>query len=191
MLRIVGIKIEVRGLENLPTTPCLIASKHQSAWDTAIFFSLIPGAAIVAKVEMLKLPVFGWYMKKLEEIPIDRSAGGAALRKMVRAAKVALSKGRSIIIFPEGTRVNIDTTKKFQPGVFALYKMLDVPVVPVALNSGYFWPRNSRIRKPGTMVLEFLPPISVGMNRNDFMKKLEQTINNTSDKLLTEARHDQ
>jgi len=189
LLWIAGIKVEIRGLENLPKTPCLIASKHQSAWDTSIFFSILPGAAVVTKVEMLKVPVFGWFMKKLEEIPIDRSAGGAALRIMVRAAKVALSKKRSIIIFPEGTRVNIDTKKKYHPGVYALYKMLDVPVVPVALNSGYFWPSNSQIRRPGTIVLEFLPPISGKMTRDDFMKRLEQDINRTSKKLLKETGH--
>ena len=189
LLKVAGIKVEFRGLENIPPTPCLIASKHQSAWDTTVFFSIIPKAAIVAKKEMLKLPIFGWYMKKLEEIPIDRSAGGGALRVMVRASKVALSKGRYIIIFPEGTRVNINHKKNFQPGVYALYSMLNVPVVPVALNSGYFWPRDTHIRKPGTMVLEFLPPISGKMTREDFMKKLEGEMNRATEKLLKEARH--
>jgi len=176
-------------MHNIPATPCLIASKHQSVWDTTVFFSIIPRAAIVAKKELLKLPVFGWYMKKLEEIPIDRSAGGAALREMVRASRKALAKGRYIIIFPEGTRVNINEKKKFQPGVYALYSMLNIPVVPVALNSGYFWPRHSKIRKSGTLVLEFLPPISGKMNKEEFMNKLEGEMNKATKKLLSEAGH--
>ena len=189
LLKIAGIKVEFRGVENIPSTPCLIASKHQSAWDTTVFFSIIPKASIVVKKELLKLPIFGWYLKKLEEIPIDRSAGGAALREMVRASKVALGKGRHIIIFPEGTRINISKKKKFQPGVYALYSMLNVSVVPVALNSGYFWPRHTHIRKPGTIVLEFLPPISGKMTKEDFMKKLEGSMNRATEKLLKETGH--
>jgi len=189
LLKIVGIRIEVRGTHNIPDKPCLIACKHQSAWDTSVFFSIIPGSAIVAKKELLKLPLFGWYMKKLEEIPIDRSAGGAALREMIRASKKALAKGRHIIIFPEGTRVNIDEKRNFQTGVYALYNMLNIPVVPVALNSGYFWPRHSKIKHSGTIILEFLPPISGRIGKKEFMTKLENKMNKATENLLNEARH--
>ncbi len=188
LLWIAGMRVEVRGLENIPDSPCLISSKHQSAFDTVVFFSILPKAAIVYKKELLGLPIFGWYLKKIEEIPIDRSAGGAALKEMVRAAKTALGKGRSIIIFPEGTRVDIGKKKVFQPGIYALFKMLNVPVVPVALNSGYFWPRRQFLKKPGTIVLEFLPPILGAMKKEAFMTRLENEMEAATTKLLAEAR---
>ena len=187
LLAIAGIKVEYRGLENLPKEPCLIACKHQSAWDTTVFFSLRKKAAIVVKKELLKVPVFGWYLKKIREIPIDRSAGGSALKEMVRASREALSQGRSIIIFPEGTRVGITETRKYQPGVYALYSMLKAPIVPVALNSGVFWPRRKFLRKPGTIVLEFLPVIKGGLSKEVFMKRLEDDIEGTTKKLVAAA----
>lgn len=188
LLVIAAIRVEYRGLENIPDTPFLIASKHQSAWDTSVFFSLIPKAAVVCKKELLGLPVFGWYLKKLEEITIDRAGGGAALKQMVREARTAVGKGRSILIFPEGTRVGINDKRTFHPGVYALYSMLGVAVVPVALNSGFFWPRHKFLRNPGTIVLEFLPPITTKMNREDFMARLEKEMNSATEKLIREAR---
>ena len=187
VLWVAGMRVEFRGLENIPDRPCLISSKHQSAFDTIVFFSILPKAAIVCKKELLELPIFGWYMKKIEEIPIDRSAGGAAIKEMVRASKKALGKGRSIIIFPEGTRVDVSKTKEFQPGIYALYKMLKVPVVPVALNSGYFWPSGQFLKKPGTIVLEFLPPIPADLEKESFMNSLENEMNSATEKLITEA----
>ena len=188
LLVIAGIQVEFRGLENLPDTPFLIASKHQSAWDTSVFFSLIPKAAVVCKKELLGLPVFGWYLRKLEEITIDRAGGGAALKQMVREARKAVGKGRSILIFPEGTRVSISDKGTFHPGIYALYSMLGVPVVPVALNSGFFWPRHQFLKNPGTIVLEFLPPITKKMKKEAFMARLEKEMNSATERLLREAR---
>ena len=184
LLPLAGIRVEIRGAENIPKEPCLIASKHQSAWDTTIFFAITKKAAIIVKKELLWLPIFGWYLTKLQEIPIDRSAGGAALKIMVRAAKQALSNGRSLIIFPEGTRVAVSQKKTYQPGVYALYSMLKVKAVPTALNSGVFWPRRKFMKTPGTIVIEFLPPIEKGLSKEAFMTRLENDIETTTDKLI-------
>ena len=187
LLPIAGIGVEIRGREHIPNEPCLIASKHQSAWDTMIFFSITKKAAIIVKKELLWVPIFGWYLTKLQEITIDRSAGGSALKKMVRAGKQALLKGRSIIIFPEGTRVAVSQKKKYQPGVYALYSMLDVEALPVALNSGVFWPRRKFMRNPGTIVLQFLPPIKKGLSKEEFMTRLENDIETATDKLIADG----
>lgn len=183
-----GLKIEIRGLENIPETPVLIASKHQSAWDTTIFFKTVPKVAVVLKKELLGIPVFGWYLRKMEQIPIDRSAGAGALKKMIRFGKKAVSKNRSILIFPEGTRIPVDKTGTYHPGVYALYSMLDLPAVPVALNSGLFWPRRKFTKIPGTIIIEFLPQIPTGLGKKAFLKRLEHDIETATRKLVREAR---
>ena len=175
-----GLRHEVRGREHLPEGAVLIAAKHQSAWDTIIFSILLWDHAFVLKRELLWVPLFGLYLARAGLIAVDRRGGAKALRKVVADARKAAALGRPIVIFPEGTRVAPDQHRPYQPGVAALYKQLGLPVVPVALNSGLFWRRRSFLKQPGTITLEFLPPIAPGLPRKEFLAQLEQMIEGRS-----------
>ncbi len=185
---VLGMKIRVRGLENIPEGAALVASKHQSAWDTAVFFIFFPRAVYVLKEELLKLPLWGRYALKYGAVAVDRSGGGAALKKMLSETKSHLANGRSVIIFPEGTRVPPGRHHHFHPGVAAIYKSVDAPTVPVALNSGLFWGKRSiGMKRPGTITIEFLPVIEPGLDRRTFMESLQNSINDATDRLEAEA----
>ncbi len=189
MLRgICGLDHEIRGLANLPSGPCMIAAKHQSAWDTLIFPLLVDGPGYVYKRELRMIPLFGWYLTQAGCIPIDRAGGPKALRRMIEHARRSLEQGRTIIIFPEGTRVAPGARHPYHPGVAALYRQLNVPVVPVAVNSGSFWGRRALAKRPGHIVLEFLPPIPPGQDRREFSAELERRIEEASNALLAEVR---
>lgn len=184
---IVGLTYEVRGLENLPQGACIVAAKHQSAWDTMVFHSLLADPAVVLKRELLRIPIYGSYARKVGMIPIDRSAGASALREMLRVAQARAEAGRPIVIFPEGTRVAPGERRRLHAGVAALYGRLGVPVVPVALNSGLFWGRQAFMKRPGRILLEFHPPIPPGLSRAEFIARLETAIQDGSDRLALEA----
>jgi len=183
-LRIIcGISHEIRGLENIPDTPCIIAAKHQSAWDTFAFVTFIADAAYVIKQELTRIPVYGWLLIKAAMVPVDRAAGAKALRNMIRTARSRMAAGRHIVIFPEGTRTAPGQRRSYLPGVAALYSQLGVPVVPVALNSGLFWPRRAFLKRPGHIVVEILPPIPSGLPRREFMERLQSAIEDASVRL--------
>lgn len=182
-----GLKYRVLGRENLPDGPVLLAAKHQSAWETIIFSILLWDHSFVLKQELLRLPLFGLYLARAGLIPVDRQGGSKALRKMVAAARRVVAAGRPIVIFPEGTRVAPDQHRPYHPGVAALYTQLDIPVVPVALNSGLYWRRKSFWKMPGTITLEYLPAIPPGQPRRVFLDKLEQAIEGRSRALLAEG----
>ncbi|GAB4356497.1 MAG: lysophospholipid acyltransferase family protein [Kiloniellaceae bacterium] len=182
-----GLRYRVVGRENLPEGAVLIAAKHQSAWDTIIFSLLLWDHSFVLKQELTRIPLFGLYLIRAGLIPVDRKGGAKALRKMVAAAKAAAALGRPIVIFPEGTRVAPEQHRPYQPGVAALYGQLQVPVVPVALNSGVFWRRNSFWKRPGTITLEFLPAIEPGLQRREFLDRLEAAIEGRSRALAAAA----
>jgi 1-acyl-sn-glycerol-3-phosphate acyltransferase len=184
---LVGIRYEIRGCNNIPAGPVLIAAKHQSAWDTMIFHIIANDPAVVMKAELLKIPIYGWYCRHSRMIPIDRDTGSKAIRAMVDAAKAAAAEARPIIIFPQGTRVAPGVEAPYLPGIAALYRQLSIPVVPVALNSGVFWSRQSIRHKPGTIVLEYLAVIEPGLNRKDFMARLEAAIEPASNRLAETA----
>ncbi|MCC7260455.1 MAG: 1-acyl-sn-glycerol-3-phosphate acyltransferase [Alphaproteobacteria bacterium] len=171
-----GIRYEVRNPERLPATPCIIASKHQSAWETIAFWALTDFPVFILKKELLSLPFFGWHLKKLGMVAIDRKAGAGALKQMIKDSKAALEKGYSLVIFPEGTRTAPGTRKPYQRGIVGLYRALNVPVAPVALNSGTCWSRNAFVKYPGTVTVEFLPPIAPGLDADAFMQQLESDI---------------
>lgn len=177
------ITYEVRGLENIPKGAALIASKHQSAWDTVIFWALLDRPAYVLKRELIFFPVFGWYLLLLKNIYIDRKSGTAAMKKMLRQANERASEGRPIVIFPEGTRTLPGSSSVYHPGVAALYQNLKIPVVPVALNSGYLWQKNAFIKKPGLITIEFLENITPGMKSRDFLARLQNVIEDKCQKL--------
>lgn len=177
----------VRGLENLPSGPCIIASKHQSTWETMAFTHVFCDGAFVLKRDLFYIPVVGWMMWRARNIGIDRAAGPSALRSILRDARRALDAGRPILIFPEGTRTAIGAELPYQPGVAALYTQLKVPVVPVALNSGLFWGRRTFIKKAGTIDVEVLPPIAAGLTRAEFMRTLHDRIETATERLVDHA----
>ena len=172
----VGLRHEVRGREYQPKGAAIVASKHQSAWDTIVFFLLHERLVYVLKAELLLIPLIGWYLARVGMIAIDRRGGARALRSMVNRARQAIAAGHTIVIFPEGTRTAPGAKRPYQPGVAALYAQLGLPVVPVALNSGRYWRRRGFIKRPGTIVLEYLPPIPPGLDRETFTATLEARI---------------
>lgn len=188
LLRLIcGTRMEVRGHEKLLPGPVIVAAKHQAAWDTFALISLMRDPALVMKAELLSVPVYGWFCRKFGMIPIKRELGASALRQMVREARGRASQGREILIFPEGTRRPPDAPPDYKPGVLLLYEDLKLPVCPLALNSGVFWPRHSKLRYPGTIVVEFLDPIPAGLPRQEFMKQLQDRIEAASAHLVSEA----
>ena len=186
---ICNIKIEIRGRENILNGPCMVAGKHQSLWETFAVLPLFDDPCMVLKRELTLIPFFGWFCLKFKMIAVERSAGSAALRKLVARGKEEIARGRSIIIMPEGTRRGVDDPPDYKPGAAALYSALNVPCVPFGLNSGLFWPRRKFLRFPGTIVLEFMPAIAAGLPRKEFQKQLEAAIEASSARLLTEARN--
>ena len=181
---ITGLGYRLEGTENIAASPVIYASKHQSAWDTMIYPHVLQNPIVVLKKELRSIPFYGWYLTKYGSIGIDRSGGAKALRAMVQEAREAIDAGRPIVVFPEGTRTAPGEHVKYQSGVAALYRELGVPVVPVALNSGLFWRRRSYLRRPGTIVLRFLPAIPPGLDRKAFMARLETEIENAQAELV-------
>ncbi len=184
LLRICDIRVEVRGREHMPMGAALIAPKHQCMFDVFAQFSWLPFSCFVMKKELLWIPLFGWYARKADMIIVDRAGHSSALRKMVAEAKLRFAEDRQVVIFPEGTRGDPGQRGDYKPGIAALYRELDVPVHPVATNAGVHWPRKGFIRKPGTIVFEYLEPIPPGLKRAEFMRVLEERIETASLRLL-------
>ena len=172
--RICGIRIELTGLEHLPEGPVLIASQHQSAFDTLVWLTLLPRPAYVMKRELTRLPLVGPMLLLAGMIPVDRDAGARALRNLLRETTRAVEDGRQIVIFPEGTRVAAGDTAALQPGVAALAAHSGLPVVPVATDSGRCWPRNAFIKRPGTIRIAISPPLPPGLRRQALLDAIRQ-----------------
>ena len=184
MLPICGIRVEVRGREHIPSGAAIVAPKHQCMLDVFALFTWLPGSVFVMKKELNWIPWFGWYAAKVGTIDIDRGAGASALKQMVREAKAMFAMGRQVVIFPEGHRGEPGVAGDYKPGVAALYRELDVPVHPVATNSGVHWPAHGFMRRPGTIVFEYLEPIPPGLKRAEFMRLLQERIEAASNRLL-------
>lgn len=184
--RICGIRVEVRGTEHIPPGACVIAAKHQSAFDTVIWHALLPDATYVLKAELLRIPFFGPLARHAEMIPVDRAGGGGALRRMLRAAEASLAKGRQVVIFPEGTRTAPGERVPYQPGVLAIAAATDAPVVPVATDSGRVWGRRAFLKHPGVIRIVIMPPLPAGLGRAALHRALETAIEEESARLLAE-----
>ena len=184
---ICGTKVEVRGLEKLPLGACLVVSKHQSTWDTFGLIPLFRDPAMVAKAELKWLPLYGWFCLKFQHILVERTRPAVSLKKMLADAKAQAAKGREIVIFPEGTRMLPGAAPDYKPGYVALYEALQVPCVPVALNSGLYWPRRKLMRYPGTIVVEILDPLPAGLKRAEFRRTIEAQIEAACERLGAEA----
>jgi 1-acyl-sn-glycerol-3-phosphate acyltransferase len=185
---IAGIDVEFRGRHNIPPGGLLVASKHQSLWETFALLTVFDDPAFVLKRELMWLPLFGWLAWKAGMVPVNRGAGSAALSDMNERARGEARRGRQILIFPEGTRRAPGAEPAYKFGIAHLYGNLDFPCLPVALNSGLFWPRRRFIRRPGTIVVEFLEPIPPGLPRKEFMEELQARIETATDRLIAEGQ---
>jgi 1-acyl-sn-glycerol-3-phosphate acyltransferase len=182
-----GLDFEVRG--KAPEQGMLVASKHMSMWDTLALYLVLNDPTMIVKRELMRVPFYGWYLWKAGSIAIDRSGRASALRAMAAAAAKVFAEHRSVIIFPEGTRKQPGSPADYKPGVAALYAQLDAPCAPVALNSGLFWTGPMGfLKKPGRVVLEFLPTIPAGLKRQQFMAMLEEQIETKTALLVAEGR---
>jgi 1-acyl-sn-glycerol-3-phosphate acyltransferase len=191
LLRVIaGTKVELRGLEKIPPGALLVAAKHQSVWETFTLLTLFDDPAYVFKRELQWIPIFGWYAWKSRMIPVDRSARGGAMAGMIARAAQEFARSRQIIIFPEGTRTSPGAAPAYRQGAAKLYAASGVPCVPVALNSGLYWPRRKFLRYPGTIVLEVLDPIPPGMGEQAFAERLERAIEEATGRLIAEAAVD-
>ena len=173
-----GIDYRVEGA--LPGRAVVYASKHQSAFETLAFWNILDRPAFILKRELLWIPIFGWYLAAVKPIAIDRRAGSSALVKVIRDTQANLQAGRSVVIFPEGTRTAYGETRPYQPGIAAIYHKLQAAVAPVALNSGKFWKRNSFTKTPGTVTIRLLPVIPPGMDKKQFLARLQEMIEKES-----------
>jgi 1-acyl-sn-glycerol-3-phosphate acyltransferase len=192
LLRVIcRTKVEYRGLEKIPKGPLVVASKHQSMWETFALLQFFDQPLFILKRELTWIPLFGWYLVKSNMIGIDRSAGGRSLLAMARRAGEEVRRGRQLIIFPEGTRTPVDAPPHYKTGVAQVYVECGVTCVPVALNSGLFWPRRTFMRYPGTLVVEFLDPLPPGLPRREFITRISTVIEDATRKLVDTARREQ
>ena len=163
--------------------PCILACKHQSVWETLVVSSFLKDFTIVLKKELKNIPLYGLFLKNLDMIFIDRQARSQAVKNLIIQGRQAFKAKKSIIIFPEGTRSIPGTVTTYHPGIALLYQDLKIPVVPIALNSGLFWGRRSMVKKSGLITLQFLPPIQPGLDRNEFMNRLQDNLETACQKL--------
>ena len=185
---IVGLEVEVRGRENIPQGAAVVAAKHQSALETFALTPELPDPAFVLKRELTIIPFFGWFLRGLDMIAINRAAGGEALVQMLEQAGVAARAGRQIVIFPEGTRLPVGAPARYRLGVVHLYDRLKLPCVPVAVDTGVFWPRDGLRKRRGRTVVQFLKPIPADLPRDVFEKTLRERIESASAALAREAQ---
>ena len=186
---IAGLKLEFRGLENVSGEPALYACKHESALETYAFTQPVPTCTYVLKKELVYMPFFGWTQYFYGMVPVDRKGGAKAMKNMLRGVKKIVSEHRPVVVFPEGTRCKPGTTKGYKSGFLFLAENLNLKVVPVSVNTGLFWAKNSFLRYPGTAVIEFLPAMEVGkhVDKKEFMDKLEAVIEAKCKELNDEA----
>jgi 1-acyl-sn-glycerol-3-phosphate acyltransferase len=192
MMRLVcNIKVEFRGVEKIPKGPLIVASKHQSMWETIALLRFFEAPFFVIKRELKFIPIFGLFMIKTNMVAIDRSKGGRALLAVMRRAAEEVKHGRQFVIFPEGTRTAPGAPLQYKGGVGLVYTDCGVPCLPVALNSGLFWPRRTFMRYPGTLVVEFLDPLPPGLARREFIARVSTVIEDATNRLVETARAEQ
>jgi 1-acyl-sn-glycerol-3-phosphate acyltransferase len=192
LMRVIcNTRVEYRGLDKISKGPLIVASKHQSMWETFALLQFFEQPLFILKRELKWIPFFGWYLLKADMIDVERSAGARTLRDMTRRAGAEVRNGRQLIIFPEGTRRPVDAPPRYKHGVAQIYKDSGVACLPVALNSGLFWPRRTFMRYPGTLVVEFLDPLPPGLSRDEFVARVSTVIEDTTNRLVKDAREEQ
>jgi 1-acyl-sn-glycerol-3-phosphate acyltransferase len=185
---ICGVKMEFRGVEHLSSGGCMVASKHQSAWETMALAASFPEPRYILKRELMFVPFFGFYLMRTGQVAINRGKRADAIAAMNKAAELAVKEGGQLLIFPEGTRRPVDAPPQYKMGVAHMYAALGVPVIPVAINAGVFWPRRTFLKHPGTIVMEFLPPIQPGMDKDAFLALLQERIETATNRLVAVGR---
>jgi 1-acyl-sn-glycerol-3-phosphate acyltransferase len=192
LMRVVcNTHVDYRGLEKIPAGPLICAAKHQSIWETFALLQFFEQPLFIVKRELTLIPFFGWMLLRADMIGVDRTAGGRALIAMAKRAGEAVRRGRQLIIFPEGTRRPVDAPPDYKSGIAQIYLDGGVPCVPVALNSGLFWPRRTFLRYPGTIVVEFLDPLPPGLKRREFIAELSAAIETATNRLVADGRAEQ
>ncbi|MGJ4940474.1 lysophospholipid acyltransferase family protein [Bradyrhizobium sp. HKCCYLS1011] len=192
LMRVIcNIRVEYRGVEKIPKGPLIVAAKHQSMWETISLLHFFDEPFFVLKRELRRIPIFGLFLMKADMVAIDRSAGRRALMQVVRRASEEVKRGRQFVIFPEGTRRPPGAPPHYKAGVGLIYVDCGVPCLPVALNSGLFWPRNSFMRYPGTLVVEFLDPLPPGLPRDEFLSRVETAIEDATNRLVAAGEAEQ
>lgn len=191
LLRVlIGTRVEVRGAHRIPPGPLLVAAKHQSAFETFMLATLFDDPTLVLKAELARIPLLGFWVRALGLVALDRDKGARSLKRLVGDARHAFAQGRQLIIFPEGTRQAPGAPPDYKVGAAFVYDKCDVPCLPVALNSGVYWPRRSFLKYPGTIVVEILDPVPPGGGREAFRTGVQEAIEAASDRLLAEAAAD-
>ncbi len=191
LLRVIcGTGVEFRGLEKIPRGPCIVAAKHHSTWETFTLLTLFDDPVFIIKRELMWIPVFGWYCRKGDMIPVDRGARGKALASMTVGARLAFARGRQIIIFPEGTRRPPRAEPNYKFGVAHLYAETGQVCVPIALNSGLYWPRRVLRRVSGTVRVEILDPIAPGLDKEQFQSRLQNAIEQATARLIAQGEQE-
>jgi 1-acyl-sn-glycerol-3-phosphate acyltransferase len=191
MLRVIcGTDVAWSGVEKIPTGAAIIGVKHQSTWETFALLTQFPDPTFIVKRELMWVPLFGWCVWRAGMIPVNRSAGKQAMRLMNERARIELARGRQIIIFPEGTRRPAGAEPKYKQGIAHIYEEAGVPCVPIALNSGLFWPRRRFLRYPGTVRVEILDPIPAGLERDKFFERLQHDIETATARLVAQGESD-
>lgn len=178
-----GVSYTVVGREHLPEGGCVIVMKHQSTWDTFAMFAVFREPVFVFKSELARIPFFGWSLLRLGCIPVIRGTGKAALDSMIEGTALARSRGKQVVIFPEGTRGAVGATPTYKSGASHMYSAIGGPFVPVALNSGLYWPRHQFLRPPGTITVEILPVIPPDLPRKDMQNRMIEDIETASRRL--------
>jgi 1-acyl-sn-glycerol-3-phosphate acyltransferase len=182
-----GMRVEFRGLANLPARgPALLANKHQSECDGILLAAQIPGIAFVAMQELFRYPLIGAILYRLQMIRVDTCGGGRERENLAQFAKRAFDSGRHIAIYPEGHLMAPGERERYRSGIYYLYRDLSLPVTPVATSVGLLWNRRDWWKKPGRAAVEFLPPIETGLDKRSFMRRLEETVETASDRLIAE-----
>ena len=184
---ICNLRVDYRGVENIPAGGYILASKHQSFLETFALLKYTPDFAIILKRQLMYIPVFGLYLVAAQQIGIDRSRGQSALGQIIRKAGAVIRAGRQVYIYPEGTRRPPGAAPTYKFGVAALYTATRAPCLPVAVNTGLFWGRRGFMRRPGTAVIEFLPAIEPGLRRDEFSSELLNRIESACRRLNHEA----
>jgi 1-acyl-sn-glycerol-3-phosphate acyltransferase len=192
LMRVIcNIKVEYRGVEKIPKGPLIVAAKHQSMWETISLLQFFDAPFFVLKRELLRIPLFGQYLIKANMVAIDRSSGRQSLLKLIKRAGEEVRRGRQFLIFPEGTRRPAGAPPDYKAGVSLIYADCGVQCLPVALNSGLFWPRRAFLRYPGTLVVEFLDPLPPGLPRTEFLARIQAVIEEATDRLVAAGQAEQ
>jgi 1-acyl-sn-glycerol-3-phosphate acyltransferase len=192
LMRVIcNIKVEFRGIEKIPKGPLVVVAKHQSFWETFALVPLFEHPIFILKRQLMRIPVFGQFLVKFGMIGIDRSAGVKTLLEMTRRARDAVHSGRQLVIFPEGTRRAPGAPADYKTGFAQIYLACGAPCLPIALNSGLFWPRRTFMRYPGTLVVEFLDPLPPGLAKDEFISRVRDAIEESTARLVEAGRREQ